>query len=76
ARAGVGKVALTQNEWFKALRFGEDYYLYVVYNAASTPELHIIRDPARNVTPEKIVESVRFVVDPKSILSAGEVKKV
>jgi len=76
ARAGVGKVALTQNEWFKALRFGEDYYLYVVYNAASTPELHIIRDPARNVTPEKIVESVRFVVDPESILSAGEVKKV
>ena len=48
ARAQSGPVALTQNEWFKAKRFGEDYYLYVVYTAATTAELHVVRDPARN----------------------------
>jgi len=30
ARAKVGPVALTQNEWFKASRFGSEFYLYVV----------------------------------------------
>jgi len=36
ARAEEGAVALTQNEWFKAKRFTEDYYLYAVMNAPKT----------------------------------------
>ncbi|MCL4543922.1 MAG: DUF3883 domain-containing protein [Chloroflexi bacterium] len=71
ARAGVGSVLLTQNEWFKAQRFRQDYYLYVVLNAASTPELHIIRDPAAILRPEEQVE-VRYLVTVGDILAQKE----
>ncbi len=46
-RAGVGPVFLSQNEYATAGRLKEDYWLYVVYDCATTPELHIVRDPAR-----------------------------
>ncbi len=71
ARAGVGPVALTQNEWFKAQRFGEEYYLYVVLNAATRPELYIVRDPARVLTPTEKVE-VRYLLPVEAVLEVGK----
>jgi len=62
ARAGTGPVALTQNEWFKARRFGDDYYLYAVMNAKTQPELYIIANPAKNLDPTERIEVVRYVV--------------
>jgi len=44
------------NEWFKARRFGDDYYLYVVLNAATDPRLYIIRNPAARLQAEERVE--------------------
>ena len=70
ARSAVGPVALTQNEWFKAQRFGEKYYLYVVLNAAAKPELYILPDPAACLTPEEQIE-VRYVVPVKDITGKG-----
>jgi hypothetical protein len=70
ARARVGPVALTQNEWFKAGRFNTDYYLYVVLNAATQPELYIIQDPAANLQPEERVE-VRYLVQVGDIVGSG-----
>ncbi len=70
ARAEVGPVALTKNEWFKAQRFGEDYYLYVVLNAAKEPRLHIIQNPAARLQPEEMVE-VRYKIPLENILDAG-----
>jgi len=67
ARAGVGPVAMTKNEWFKAQRFGQDYYLYVVLNAANKPELYIIQDPANQLKSEEVVE-VRYRVGVEEIL--------
>lgn len=68
ARAGVGAVALTQNEWFKAQRFGNDYYLHVVYNATSSePEHHIIQNPALTVRAEEKVEVVRYMISSEEI---------
>ena len=61
-RAGVGDVALTPNEWIKAQRFGDQYWLYVVVNCKSHPELHLIRNPASKLTPREEVSVVRFVV--------------
>ena len=75
ARAGVGSVALTQNEWFKARRFGDDYYLYVVLNAATDPQLYIIQNPAARLQPEEWVE-VRYRVPLEAVLQQGEVAKV
>ena len=46
-RSGVGQVALTRNEFMTAERLKGDYWLYVVYNCASTPELHRIQNPAQ-----------------------------
>ena len=46
-RAFVGEVALTTNEYKTAQRLGKDYWLYVVFNCGSTPELRIVQDPAQ-----------------------------
>lgn len=45
-RAFIGEVALSSNEYKTAQRLKKDFYLYVVYNCATKPDLHIIRDPA------------------------------
>ncbi len=70
ARAATGPVALTKNEWFKAQRFGKDYYLYVVLNAATEPRLYIIQNPASRLHPEEMVE-VRYRIPLEDILEAG-----
>ncbi|MEZ0343385.1 MAG: helicase-related protein [Caldimicrobium sp.] len=62
ARAGIGDVALTPNEWFKAKRFKNQYYLYIVANATTNPTLYIIQNPAENLNPQEKVEVVRFIV--------------
>jgi hypothetical protein len=46
-RAGVGVVALSENEYRTAERLKDDYWLYTVFNCAGTPELHIVQNPAR-----------------------------
>jgi len=72
ARADVGSIVMTQNEWFKAQRFGDDYYLYVVFNAASKPELSIIQNPAQRLKPEEKIEIVRYLVPLKQIKEKSE----
>ncbi len=62
ARAGEEEVALTPNEWFKAKRFKDQYYLYIVTNATTNPTLHIIRNPAENLNIIEKFEVVRFIV--------------
>jgi len=71
ARAQVGPVAMTQNEWFKASRFGSEFYLYVVLDAATQPQLYIIQDPAANLQPQERVE-VRYLVGVGDITGKGE----
>jgi len=46
-RSAIGEVALTTNEYKTAERLKKDYWLYVVYNCAATPEIHPIQDPVR-----------------------------
>jgi superfamily II DNA or RNA helicase len=46
-RAGVGQVFLSNNEFLKAQRLGQDYWLYVVFNCGSDPQLYIIRNPVQ-----------------------------
>jgi hypothetical protein len=46
-RAGIGVVALSENEYRTAQRLKGDYWLYAVFNCGGTPELHAIQDPAR-----------------------------
>jgi len=66
-RAKEGVVFLTLNEWIKAKRLGEKYWLYVVSNCASKPVLRIIQNPAENLIPEEIEKIVRFSIDNAQI---------
>jgi superfamily II DNA or RNA helicase len=62
ARARTGAIALTPNEWLMAQRLGGEYWLYVVEQAATAPELYVVQDPAAKLHPDKVVEVVRYVV--------------
>ena len=46
-RANIGEVALTTNEYKTAARLKRDYWLYVVFNCALSPEVHTIQDPVK-----------------------------
>ena len=72
-RASVGSVALTPNEWIKAQRFAKDYWLYIVTNCSSTPELHLIQDPASKLSPKEEVSVVRYMVGQGDWKRAAEV---
>ena len=67
ARAGLGAVALTQNEWFKAKQFKSDYFLYVVLNAGTEPNLYIIQNPSEQTHPEEKIEAVRYWISLNEI---------
>ena len=71
ARAEMGPVALTQNEWFKAKRFQDEFYLYAVLNVSKTPMLYRVQNPAALLKPEEQVE-VRYLVSVNEITSKGE----
>ena len=46
-RASIGEIAMTTNEYKTAERLKKDYWLYAVFNCASTPEIHTVQDPIR-----------------------------
>lgn len=71
ARATTGDIALTPNEWFKAQRLGEEYWLYVVEYAASRPALHPIRNPAAKLKPQEVAEVVRYIISDWKTASEG-----
>jgi len=63
ARAREGKIALTPNEWLMANRLKDEYWLYVVINVATKPELYVIQNPASKLKPNEEIEIVRYIVD-------------
>jgi len=62
ARAHTGDLVLTPNEWTMAQRLGDEYWLYVVADAASQPRLQCIQNPAQSLTPTPIQGVVRYRV--------------
>ncbi len=46
-RATVGDIALTTNEYKTAQRLKHDYWLYVVFNCTTNPEIHCLNDPVK-----------------------------
>ncbi|MFZ8831388.1 MAG: helicase-related protein [Thermodesulfobacteriaceae bacterium] len=72
ARKDEGDVALTVNEWLKAKRFKESYWLYIVCNAITSPTLYIINNPADNLKVQDKVEVVRFIVPLEEWKKKGE----
>ena len=69
-RASRGAVWLTPNEWQMAGRFGDDYWLYVVFDAGTSPNLYRIQNPAAKLSLIEQKEVVRYVVTFESITQA------
>ena len=70
-RSVIGQVALTNNEYKTAERLKKDYWLYVVFNCASTPEVHPIPDPVQ-LGWEPLVKIEHYHVDAEKILEASQ----
>jgi uncharacterized protein DUF3883 len=70
-RSAVGEVALTTNEYKTAERLKQDYWLYVVLNCASAPEVHLIQEPTR-LGWEPLVKIEHYRIAAAPLLSAGE----
>ncbi|CAN5547253.1 helicase-related protein [soil metagenome] len=71
-RAGVGEVALSDNEYKTAERLKNDYWLYVAFKCGATPELHLVQDPAR-LGWQPVVQVAHYHVGPNAILN-GETR--
>lgn len=67
-RSTVGEVALTTNEYKTAERLKQDYWLYVVFNCAANPEIHVIQDPVR-LGWEPLVKIEHYHIGAAKILS-------
>jgi len=68
-RAGVGVVALSENEYRTAERLGSDYWLYVAFNCAGTPELHTVQNPAQ-LGWQPVVTVEHYRIAPQGLLEA------
>ena len=69
-RSHIGEVVLSTNEFKTAQRLRKDYWLYVVFNCATEPEVHVIQDPAR-LGWEPIVKVDHYHVSAQEVLAAG-----
>ncbi|MFN5857275.1 MAG: protein NO VEIN domain-containing protein [Pseudanabaenaceae cyanobacterium] len=68
-RSHVGRVGLTDNEYRTAERLHEDYWLYVVFNCATQPEVHPIQNPAK-LDWEAVMKVKHYQVGADQILLA------
>ena len=68
-RAGIGEVGLTSNEYKTAERLKKDYWLYVVFNCSTEPNIHLVQDPAQ-LGWKPIVKIEHYHVSAKEILAA------
>ena len=72
ARAERAPVVLTSNEWFRAKQLKNDYFLYVVLNAATQPESYIIQNPANQISTVRQIAEVRYQVPLSEITKRSE----
>jgi hypothetical protein len=69
-RAAIGEIALTKNEHDTAERLRQDYWLYVVFDCATTPRLIPVKDPSR-LDWEPVVKIDHFTLSPDKIPKDG-----
>ncbi|MEQ8974975.1 MAG: helicase-related protein [Coleofasciculus sp. C1-SOL-03] len=69
-RAQIGAVELTENEWVAACNLRERYWLYVVFNCASShPRLWRVQDPFGKLI---VNTKTRIVIDEQAIFQASQ----
>ena len=72
ARADSAPIILTSNEWFRAKQLKDNYFLYVVLNAATQSELYIIQNPANQISTVRQITEVRYQVPLAEITKHNE----
>lgn len=73
--SSTGGILFTNKEWQTALKYGEKYYLVIVKNISTTPELIIIKNPALKLKAQKNVYTtlqVSWAVSDKTLAHSGE----
>ena len=71
-RAGSGDVHVSENEWARACNLREDYWLYVVYDCAtSRPRLVRVQDPFAKLLVRSR-ELSAFTITPGAVVEAAE----
>ena len=71
-RAAQGAVEGSANEWLKAEQLGERYWLYIVTDALTEPDLGVIRDPASRLPREEVVPHVRYSISQQGWRGVAE----
>ncbi|HEV2970537.1 MAG TPA: DUF3883 domain-containing protein [Pirellulales bacterium] len=66
-RAGVGVVALSENEYRTSERLKSDYWLYVVFNCGSSSQLHTVQNPSR-LGWQPVVTVEHYQIAPEVVL--------
>jgi len=72
-RAAVGEIALTSNEYKTAERLKRDYWLYALFNCATTPKVHLVQDQAR-LGWEPVVQIEHFLASHRRCCLGGNVE--
>ena len=71
-RAGRDGIHMENNEWTQACHWGEQYWLYVVFNCATpTPELARVQNPFHRVLASA-TGSTAFVITASAITAAAD----
>ena len=76
ARAERDPVVLTSNEWFRAKQLKDDYFLYVVLNAATQPKLYIIQNPAEQISAVRQTTEVRYQIPLSEITGSDKLAQM
>lgn len=61
-RVGVGAVRLSPNEWTQAHQLGATFWLYIVVNCASDPQLYVMQNPAARLEPGQEITVTSYLV--------------
>jgi len=69
-RAGVGEIALSANEFRTSERLKKDYWLYAVFDCATTPTLHIVNDPA-TMDWKSVLRVEHYFVRPDQVVQSS-----
>lgn len=73
ARALDGAIRLTANEWKKAKRFKEKYWLYVVtFAGTSAPNLERFQNPTEEFTIDEDIYATGYIIPKEKLKSKGQ----
>ncbi len=73
ARAREGAIRLSANEWKKAKRFQDNYWLYVVtFAGTKKPKLNRIRNPARTFKIDEDIYATGYIIPKEKITKEVE----